>query len=533
MSDRLARSAGLIGLATLASRILGLVRDQVQALYFGTSAAADAFNVATRIPTLLRDLFAEGAMSAAFVPTFTRYLNRNGKESAWRLGSQTINGLIVITGVIVVLGVLFAGPLVSLYAQGYRDAEDADKLRLTILLTRVNMPFLTLVAVAAAMMGMLNGLRRFFVPALSPALYNVMFIISTATLTPLFIAAGIEPTMALSVGMLSGGLAQVLVQWPTLRREGYQHQWILDPKDKGFREILVLMGPGAIGAAAAQINLLVNTILATSNATGAVTGLNFAFRLMYMPIGIFSVSVATAAVPELARAASDRDFVRMQSTISWGLRLMLMLSVPATVGLMVLAEPIVRLIFEYGAFNADSSFIVAAALLFYAPGIIGYSVVKIGTPAFYSLQDPKTPIQISMVSVGTNLVLSLVLNSVMGYQGLALSTGISANVNAVLLLWLLSKRIGGIDGRRVGVALTKIALASAVMGLAVHFADRYFETAFTGTMGTAVLGRVAERMIGVGAGIGVGLGSLALAAWALGIEEFRLAFERVRAKIRR
>jgi putative peptidoglycan lipid II flippase len=533
MSGRLARSAGVIGLATLTSRVLGLVRDVAQGIFFGTSAAADAFGVATRIPTLLRDLFAEGAMSAAFVPTFTRYLTKNGRESAWRLGSQTINGLIVLTGIIVVLGIVLADPIVRLYAAGYRDPANAETLRLTILLTQVNMPFLTLVAVAAAMMGMLNGMRRFFVPALSPALYNVCFILATITLTPLFIHMGIEPTMALSIGMLSGGLAQVVAQWPALRREGYRHQWILDPKDPGFREVLVLMGPGAIGAAAAQINLLVNTSLATSNVVGAVAGLQYAFRLMYMPIGIFSVSVATAAVPELARSAAEHNYDSMRSTISWALRLMLMLSVPATVGLMVLSEPIVKLIYEYGEFNAGSSLIVAAALMFYAPGIIGYSIVKIGTPAFYSMQDPRTPIVISMLSVGTNLVLSLLLNSIIGYRGLALSTSISANVNAILLLWLLSRRIGGIEARKVGTALLKIAVASAIMGVAVHYADGFLEEAMAGAIGGGVSGRVAERVIAVGTGIGVGVGVLAASAWALGIEEFRLALDRVRARIRR
>jgi putative peptidoglycan lipid II flippase len=533
MSGKLARSAGTIGLATLASRILGLVRDSVQASIFATSAAADAFTVATRIPTLLRDLFAEGAMSAAFVPTFTRYLKRDGREAAWRLGSQTINGLLVITGVFVVLGILFADPLVGIYASDWRT-EQPGTFRLTVLLTQVNMPFLALIAVAAAMMGMLNGLRLFFVPSLSPALYNVCFIVASVTLTPLFIASGIEPTMSLSIGMLVGGLAQVVVQWPTLRREGYRHQWVLDRHDPGFREVLLLMGPGVIGAAAAQINLLVNTSLATetANGTGAVAGLGYAFRLMYMPIGIFSVSVATAAVPELARAAAARNHVEMRSTLSWALRLMLMLSVPATVGLMVLSEPIVRLIYEYNAFDADSSAIVTAALLFYAPGIIGYSVVKIAAPAFYSLQDARTPIMASLVSVATNLVLNLWLNSVMGYRGLALGTAIAANVNAALLLWFLSKKMDGVDARRVGVALLKIAVASAVMGVAAFWAEAAIEAAW-GPTGPSTWSRVLPRMLGVAGGITAGIGVLAAMSVVLRIEEFRMAMARVRARIGR
>src|SRR5690606_11954099 len=258
-----------------------------------------------------------------------RYATRQGLASAWRLGAQVINALLIVTAMLVVVGILLAEPLARYYAPGYVDQP--DKLALTVLLTRINKPFLTLIAVAAAKKGMLNGLRRFMVPAMSPALYNVFFIASTAILTPIFMDMGIEPALALSAGMLSGGLAQVLIQVPTLRREGYRHQWVLDARDSGVREVLVLMGPGSIGVAAAQVNLLVNTILATGD-DGGVSALQYAFRLMYMPIGIIGVSVATAAIPELARQAADDNREAMRSTLSWSLRLMLMLSVPATAG---------------------------------------------------------------------------------------------------------------------------------------------------------------------------------------------------------
>ncbi len=258
---RLARSAGLIGTATLASRLLGLVREVVQGAYFATSNAADAFGVATRIPSLLRDLFAEGAMSAAFVPTLSRIHQTEGREAAWRLGSQVINALIVVTGAFVIVGTVFVRPLVETYAPGFE--EQLGKTSLTISLTRINMPFLMLVAVAAACMGMLNSLRRFMIPASSPALFNVVFILCTVILVPVFTRTGIEPIMALSVAMLLGGVIQIAVQWPALRREGYRHQWILDPSDPALRSVLVLMGPGTLGVAAAQINLLINTSLAT------------------------------------------------------------------------------------------------------------------------------------------------------------------------------------------------------------------------------------------------------------------------------
>jgi putative peptidoglycan lipid II flippase len=516
-APRLARSAGLIGAATLASRLLGLVREVVQGAYFATSNAADAFGVATRIPGLLRDLFAEGAMSAAFVPTVSRLQQTAGREAAWRLASQVINALLIVTGAIVVLGIVLAGPLVELYAPGF--SAHPGKVPLTVTLTRFNMPFLMLVAVAAACMGMLNSMRRFVIPATSPALFNLVFIVATVILVPVFTAAGIEPVLALSVAMLGGGMAQILVQWPAMRREGYRHRWTLDPTDPSLRTVLVLMGPGTLGVAASQINLLVNTSLATSE-QGAVSALGYAFRLMYMPIGIFGVSIATAAIPDLARQAAAHGYAEMRAMLSWSVRLMLMLTVPATVGLMVIARPIVELIFEHGAFGAADTDKVAGALLFYAPAITGYSVVKIAGASFYSLQEARTPVVVSVVSIVANLVLNVALNAVMGFRGLALGTAIAANLNAGLLLVLLGRRIGGMDGPRIWISFAKIAAASAVMGAAAYFTEA----------GLAVLldsGSLLDRIVRVGGGIGAGLAALAAAAWAFRIEEFRTAMARV------
>ncbi len=464
-------------------------------------------------------------MSAAFVPTVTRYLKTEGKAAAWRLGSQVVNGLILVTGTLVVLGIIFAKPLANLYAGAF--AADPGKLELTISLTRINMPFLLLVAVAAAYMGMLNALRRFFVPAMSPALYNVVFIACIVILVPVFTHLGVRPVMALSAGMLLGGIAQILAQWPLLRREGYRHEWVLNPRDPSLREVLILMGPGMLGVAAAQINLFVNTSLATGQ-DAAVSALGYAFRLMYMPIGIFGVSVATAAIPDLARHAADEAHHDMRTTLSWGLRLMLMLSVPATVGLMVLAPSVVELLYQRGKFDATSTVLTAQALLFYAPGIVGYSIVKIAAPSFYSLKDARTPVIIGVISVLTNLGLNIALNSVMGFRGLALGTAIAANVNAVLLLVMLSRRIGGIDGMRVGRSLVKISLASAVMGLTAYYADAWLHGHLPhAMMGTLLVSRLA-RVLGA---IGAGVGTLALAAWVLHIEEFRQALQRVVSRI--
>jgi putative peptidoglycan lipid II flippase len=522
VTRKLARSAGLIGIATLSSRVLGLVRDAVIARFFGTDLRADAFAAATRFPTLLRDLFAEGAMSAALVPTFTRTLQKDGKEAAWRLGSQVINALLLVTGLIVVGGIVFAWQLVDYYAKGFR--EDPVKVELTVQLAQVTMPFLTLVAVAAGFMGMLNALKRFFIPASSPALFNVAFILCTVVLVPLFSRIGIEPALALALGMLAGGFAQIATQWPALRQEGYRHQWTLKFNDPRLREMLFLMGPGSLGVAAAQINLFVSTMLA-SYQPGGVAALGFAFRLMYMPIGIFGVSVATAAIPDLARHAADGKHNDMRTTLSWGLRLMLMLSVPATFGLMVLATPIVQLIYERGVFNPDSTALVAQSLAFYAPGIVGYSIVKIASPSFYSLGDARTPMVVSLVTIAANLVLNLSLNALVGFRGLALGTAIAANINAGLLLWLLSRRIGGIEARRVAWSFAKITLASIVMAGAAMVLQPALEQLMPGR-GTLL------RSLKVGMSISGAMGVLAVAAWVLRIEEFHQAVQQVLARIK-
>ncbi|MDQ3171192.1 MAG: murein biosynthesis integral membrane protein MurJ [Acidobacteriota bacterium] len=509
-------------IATLLSRVLGLARDVVLAAIFGAGAAMDAFNVATRIPNLVRDLFAEGAMSAAFVPTFTRHVKEKGIDSAWRLGSNVINALVVVTGTLVVLGMIFAYPLADFYTD---DARFAAQLPLTASLTRWTLPFLTMVAIAVAQAGMLNSLRQFFIPAVSPAMYNVAIILSAFALVPFAPALGIEPITAIAIGSLVGGLLQIITQWPALRASGFRYRPVLDFKDPGLRQVLLLMGPGTIGVAAAQINLAVNTWLATSQGEGAVTALTYAFRLMYLPIGLFGVSVATAAIPELARQATGEGFTEMRRTISSALRMMLVLSVPSMVGLAVLARPITQMLLERGAFTPDDTTAVAWALLMYAPGLLGYSIVKIASPSFYALKDARTPVIISMITVGTNVVLNLALVRVMGFGGLALGTAIASLVNAGLLMLLLGRRIGGIDGSRVLVTFVKIALASAAMGAAAYYGQQWL----AGMAGTSNTG---TRAIAVTGGIAAGVIALGAAAKVLRLAEFEDAVSAILRRVR-
>ncbi|HET9371223.1 MAG TPA: murein biosynthesis integral membrane protein MurJ [Vicinamibacterales bacterium] len=532
MSVRLAKSAGLVSLATLSSRVLGLVRDGALTRFFGAGVEMDAFLFATRIPTLLRELFAEGAMSAAFVPTFTRRLSgRAGRSDAWRLGSLAFNALLVITGAIVAAGIALAGPITAAYAPEFAGVATTvagyrDKLDLAIGLTRITMPFLTVIALSAVLMGMLNALGRFFIPAFAPAVYNIVLTI-TAVLSAWFgPRVGIEPIVGLAWGFVLGGVGQFLVQWPAIRREGFRHQWVLDVRDPGLHEIMRLMGPGTIGNAASQINLFVNTVLATSLGTGPISYLNYAFRLMYLPIGIFGVSVATAVLPDLSRHATTSDHAEIRRTLSWGLRLMLALNVPATLGLIALAVPIIELIFEGGKFTSVETAATASALMFYAPGLIGYSTVKIVSPTFYAMHDARTPMLVSLFSVAANVVLNLTLVRRFGFQGLALGTALAATINAGLLVLLLRPRIGGLDGRRIAGTFVRITLASIAMALAAVWVESTLHQWLPEPTFWA-------RLVRVGVAIVVALGVLALAAMALRIQEFQIAMSRVLARVRR
>ena len=508
----LVRSAGVIGAATMTSRVLGLVRDQVLAYFFGAGDAMDAFRIAFRLPNVLRDLFAEGALSASLVPTLTRSHVAGGMERVSVLASQVINILIIVSGVIVAAGIAFAHPLVAHYAAGF--ASISGKVELTVWLTRIMFPFLTLIAVAAALMAVLNSLHRFFVPALSPAMFNVATIVCAVIFVPLAPRFGVEPIVVVAVATLVGGFGQIALQWPAARRLGFRYRPILDLGDPGLREIGRLMLPGIAGLAAVQINLFVNSWLAAGLGTGAVSWLDYAFRLMYMPIGLFGISIATAALPDIAGHAARSDDHGVRSGVAESLRMMLMLNIPATVGLVVLARPIVALIFEHGRFSAADTAATAAALACYAPGLVGYSAVKLASPTFYALGSSRIPVLAGTASVACNIVLGVVLARVMGHPGLALATALAALVNASILLWLLRARLGGLEGTRLSASVLKILAASAIMAGAAWGAERLLHVPLSGQS-------TLEQAVRVFAAIGAGLVVLALSAQVLRIDEFQ------------
>jgi putative peptidoglycan lipid II flippase len=522
-SDRIARAAGAAGAATLMSRVLGLVREQVLAALFGAGNDMDAYLVAFRIPNLVRDLFAEGAMSAALVPTFTRHLTLYGTRDAWRLANSVLNALLLVTGTAVIAGIVYARPLVGVYASHFADVP--GKIELTIRLARVMLPFLPMVALAAAVMGMLNSLRHYFVPALAPATFNVVAIGCAVLLTPVMPAVGLPRVMSLAIGVLAGGATQLAIQWPLLRREGFRYRPALDASDPGLRRILVLMGPGTVGLAATQVNLFVSTLIATSQGTGAVSWLQYAFRVMYLPLGLFGVSVATAILPATARHLAVQNTAAVARTLTRGLALMLAVNVPASFGLVTLADPIIRLLLERGHFTASDTVATAAALRLYAVGLVGYSTTRIASPVFYALGRSRIPVALSAASVCVNLVLSVLFVRAMGFLGLALATSIAALIHGALCIILLRRQLGGIGMRRLAATLAGTAVAAAAMSAVVVTADRaLYDIASAGGAG--------RQAAALGVSIAAGVAALVISARLLGIPEFQEMLHELRARVR-
>jgi len=504
----LARSVGLVSALTMASRVLGLVREQVFAALLGDGHLADAFQIAFRIPNLLRDLFAEGALSAAFVPTYARALVRQGREEAFRLARRIFTILGVIFVVIVLLGILLAGPLVALLAPGF--AATPGKVEATILLTRVMMPFLPLVSFAALAMGMLNAEEKFGFPAFSPAMFNVATII-WGLLLVLFSVPAEHVALGWAIGTLLGGTAQFLIQTPPLRRMGFRFRPEWAPSDPGIRQVARLMGPATVGLAAVQINIFVNSYFA-SYEPGAVSWLTYAFRILYLPIGIFGVAAGTIAATGLSRqtAAGDMDGVR--TTLRQSLSMLAFLTLPATAGLLVLAEPIVRLLYERGEFVPATTQGTAAALVFYAIGLSAYCGVKVLAPAFYALGSPRVPFLASALAVGTNVLVNVTLHDRFGFRAVALGTALGSMVNALFLAGAFERRLGGLRGQGIAARWTRMVLAAVVMAPVAWLAARQL-SASVGTRGL-----VAQLITGL-VPVLLGIGVYGLASWALRIPE--------------
>jgi putative peptidoglycan lipid II flippase len=537
-SASVARSAGIISLAVMASRLLGLVREMVFSYFFGASKsfANDAYVIAFRIPNLLRDLFAEGALSSAFVTVFSDYLVTKGEKEAFRLSNLIATALILILGILVVLGVIFAPELVALIAHGFQD--DKEKFELTVKMTRIMMPFILLVAMAAKAMGILNSRDRFGIPALSASFFNVGSILGgiffAVILTGRDFAHPIKavldhPTegiIGMAYGVLIGGFLQFAVQWPSLRKAGFRYRPMMNFRDPGVQRVFKLMGPAVIGAAAVQINVLVNSNFASSiPGNGAISWLSYAFRLMQFPLGVFGVAIATATLPSISRSVALKEMDSFRHTLASSVRLTFLLTIPSAVGLAVLGQPIIALIYERGSFKSNDTSHTAAALACYAIGLAGYSAIKILAPAFYALNDARTPMLISLLSIATNFIMNWTLVGVLQEKGLALSTSVVALLNFALLYFILQRRIQGIEGRKTFGAVVKILIASAAMGAACWAISK----GVSQLVGDNQMARMVNVMVSVASGAGIFYTAAAL----LGIEELRSAVNSIGRRFKR
>jgi putative peptidoglycan lipid II flippase len=521
------RATGIVGIAILCSRVLGLVREMVIAALFGATRNMDAFLTAFRAPNMLRDLFAEGALSTAFVTTFSRWIAKEGDESAWKLASKVATLTLVFMSAVTLLGILFAPVLIKVLAPGF----PVDKAALTILLTRIMFPFILLVSLAALAMGMLNAKHVFGIPAMASSFFNLGSIIGGVALCywldpqpdwrhPHFGERGL---IGLSMATLIGGFLQLIVQFPALRRVGFKFRPDLNWRDPGVRTILVLMGPATIAASAVQVNVAVNSGFASGLGDGPMTWLNIAFRLMQLPLGIFGVAIATVTLPLVSRTAALGDLAGFRSALSHAMRLVMLLTIPSAIGLIVLAEPIISVIYEHGRFTAEATRQTAAALRFYAIGLVGYSGVKVLAPAFYALDKRHLPMLVSLLSILVNFGLNWVFTFQLGlgHRGLAVSTSLVAITNFLLLYIMMRHYAGRLETGAMFQLLGKLLIAGVLLAAICEVANSFLSAPHLSLW---------KKIIEVTVAITVAATAFFGAAFALRVAEVREVFDLVRGR---
>ncbi len=463
----IAKSAGIIGSATLVSRILGFMRDIIFAAFFGTGIYAQAFVVAFRIPNLFRDLIGEGAANAAVVPVLVEELTHKGKAEFWKLANILLNLILVIVTLITLAGVLLSKPIVIAIAPGF--LQDAAKLNVTVALTRTIFPYLIFIGLAAYSMGALNSIRHFTAPAFSMSLLNVSLILC------MFIWR--QDVIGLGIGVLFGGFLQIAVQVPVLLKNGmtFNQKRFMHPK---IRKILKLLVPRIFGSGVYQINVFISTVLASIAriaGEGAVAALYFSNRIMQFPLAIFAIALAQASLPVLSSHFAKKDYESFKKTINFLLRSVFFVLLPASAGLLALSAPITSALFKRGAFGDYSTLITSNALFFYSFGLLFYGAIKILVNAFYALQDTRTPVKVASVSLFVNISLSILLMFKLKAGGLALANSISGALNALLLFIILRKRLKTLYEKGLVVSLLKISTASLLMGIFVFRLNGYLK----------------------------------------------------------
>jgi putative peptidoglycan lipid II flippase len=518
------RASGVIAAAVMLSRVLGLVREVLFNALFGTKAMG-LFLIAFRLPNLLRDLFAEGALSTAFITVFSKKIELEGPGAAWALASKMLTLVAVFMSAVSLLGVVFAEPLVHLLAPGFEAADVA----FTILLTRIMYPFILLVSLAAMVMGALNSRQIFTAPALASSFFNIGSIAGGVVfgwmIDPGF---GRDALIGLALGTLVGGFLQFAIQLPSLHKAGFRFRPDFHWNDRGIGQILAIMIPSVIAASAVQINVLVNSRFASYAGAEAVTWLNSAFRLMQLPIGVFGVAVATVTLPVVSRIAADTDTSRFGPTLGRALRLAVFLTLPSAVGLWFLAEPVIGLIYQHGHFVEHDTRQTALALQFYAAGLVAYSCIKVLSPAFYAIDKKWTPMTVSFGAVGLNLILNYVFmfHLGLGHKGLALSTSICALLNFGALYLLMRPAARTLETRRLAVTILRCGLAAAALAAVCHASLTQVPALLPGDA-------VVPRALRLFATIGLASAAYLLVCLVLRVEETTTALDIVKRKLRR
>jgi len=464
--DKISRRVGIVGLLTFLSRIFGLLRDAILAWSFGATMAADAFYVAFRIPNLLRRLVAEGALTVAFIPVYTEYLKKSREEG--RVAASVIfTYLSLFLAILSVVGIIFAPWIVKLVAWGF--SSNPDKFSLTVYLTRLMFPYILFISLVALAMGILNSLKRFASPAAAPILLNLSIIFGAVVLKYFFAL----PVVGVALGVLLGGVLQLVLQIPFLIREGMLPRLNFNWRHSALGGILMLMIPSALGAAVYQINVLVITLLASFLPQGSISYLWYADRVSEFPLGIFAISVATVILPSLSDHAANRNMDALKETINFGMRFAFLIAVPAAVGLFILSNLSIGVLFERGMFVRSTAVATAGALSIFAIKIPFTAGVRNLVPAFFALRDARTPVYVSILAFTVNGVCALALMGRFLHFGLAAALVVASAVNFFALLFLLRKKIGAIGYRKIWRSLVKTIVASAIMGSCLRLAVIY------------------------------------------------------------
>lgn len=458
----LLKSTSTISSLTILSRVFGYFREQRIAYLLGTGDTADAYNIAYAIPNLLRRLVGEGAVSAAFIPTFTRYLTDKGKEEAFEFANTLLAALTLLLLILTIGGIVFSGHIVTFVAEGF---DNAAKFEATTRLNRIMFPYLAFVSLSALAMGVLNSFHKFAAPAFAPVLLNVS-VISFSFFAGLFS----EPAIALAIGVVAGGVLQLAIQIPSLLKLGWKMRWIWNLSHPGVRRVVKLMGPLLFGVGIVQVNLVVGWRFASRMEEGAVASITYADRIMELVLGGYAIALATAILPLLSRQATERRIDEMRNSLNFAVRVILFVTLPATVGLIVLRVPIIQVLFEHGQFDPRSTGQTAWPLLFFALGLSAFAVMKIIVPAFYALQDTRTPVLVALLAMFVNIALNFLFFDLLANGGPPLANSASAAFSTVLLTGIFRRRYGPIGVKEILKSVARFAVASAVLGLVCYAA---------------------------------------------------------------